>query len=144
MSQSNSMRMAARCCLTVGFGGRRLQRLDIGGDVQRFDVSELADLVLPDPAKEVAHGPVIGHAGVLIANLCCKEFQEPSDRVVAGACDHRRHSDHAPHCRRLNQRRALDHCRHVAPLGAHDDTLDDTLKVILDSHMPTSPRTRIV
>ena len=91
MSQSNSMRMAARCCLTVGFGGRRLQRLDIGGDVQRFDVSELADLVLPDPAKEVAHGPVIGHAGVVVLDRGRKKLEKPPGRPIAGIGDHCRH-----------------------------------------------------
>jgi hypothetical protein len=34
-------------------GGRRLQHLHIGGDVDRLDVGELADLVLLDPGKEV-------------------------------------------------------------------------------------------
>jgi hypothetical protein len=42
----------------VQLGGRILQRPDIGGDVDRLDVDELADLVLLDADKEVARGPI--------------------------------------------------------------------------------------
>jgi hypothetical protein len=37
-------------------GSGRLQRLYIGGDMDRLDVGELAELVLLDPGEEVAHG----------------------------------------------------------------------------------------
>jgi len=33
------------------FGGRRLQSLDVGGDVHGLDIGELADAVLVDPAR---------------------------------------------------------------------------------------------
>jgi len=68
-------------------GGRRLQHLYIGGDVDRLDVGELANLVLLDPGKEVAGGPVIGHARVLVADRGGEEFQEPARCMVAGAGD---------------------------------------------------------
>ena len=52
-SQSKHMRMAARCCLTVGLAILACERLDIGGDVERLDIDELADLVRVDPGEEV-------------------------------------------------------------------------------------------
>jgi hypothetical protein len=55
-------------------GGRRLQHLYIGGDVDRLDVGQRADLVLLDPGEEVARGPVIGHAGVLVADRRGEKF----------------------------------------------------------------------
>jgi hypothetical protein len=64
-------------------GSCRLQHLYIGGDVDRLDVGELADLVLLDPGKEVAGGPVIGHAGVLVADGGSEELEEPPGRVIA-------------------------------------------------------------
>ena len=78
-----------------GLGHPGAERLDIGGDVERLDVDELADLVTVDPGKELRHGPVIGHAGVLVADGGGEEFQEPSRGMVAGAGDHRRHGDAA-------------------------------------------------
>jgi hypothetical protein len=50
-------------------GGRRLQHLYIGGDVNGLDIGQHADLVLLDPGEEVTRGPVIGHARVLVAEL---------------------------------------------------------------------------
>ncbi len=38
-------------------------RLDIGGDMQRLDIGDLADLVLVAPGEEPAAGPVIGLVG---------------------------------------------------------------------------------
>jgi hypothetical protein len=65
-----------------GFGGRRLQRLDIGGDMHGLDIGELADAVLLDPGEERAHGPVISHARVLVADVGRKEFQKPPRGMV--------------------------------------------------------------
>jgi hypothetical protein len=104
-------------------GGRRLQHLHRGGDVDRLDVGELADLVLLDPGEKMAGGPVIGHAGVLVADGGGEEFEEPARRMSAGAGDHCRHNERAAQRRRLDRRRGLDHRRQVAPLGAHHDTL---------------------
>ena len=79
--------------------------------------------MLLDPGEEVARGPVIGHAGVLVADRGGKELEEPTGGMVAGAGDHGRHGERAAQRRRLDRRRGLDDRRHVAPLGAHGDTL---------------------
>jgi len=104
-------------------GRRLLQHLDIGGDVHGLDIGQLTDAVLLDPAEEVAHGPVISDAGVLVADLGCKEFEEAPGCMVAGPSDQRRHGHRAPHSRQLDRRRSFDHRRHVAPHGLHGDTL---------------------
>jgi hypothetical protein len=98
-------------------GGRRLQHLYIGGNVNGLDVGELANLVLLDPGKEVTGGPVIGHASVFVADGGSEELNEPPRGMVAGAGDHSRHGQRAP------QRLCLDRRRQVAPFGAHGDTL---------------------
>jgi hypothetical protein len=54
--------------------------------------------MLLDPGEEVAHGPVIGHARGVVADLSGKEFHEASRRVLAGVGDHRRHGDGARCC----------------------------------------------
>ena len=61
--------------------------------MQRLDVGELADLVLVAPGEEPADGPVIGHAGVLVADGGGEEFQEAAGGLVAGVGDHARHHD---------------------------------------------------
>jgi hypothetical protein len=116
-------------------GGRRLQHLYIGGDVDRLDVGELANLVLLDPAKEVAGGPVIGHARVLVADRGGEEFQEPARCMVAGAGDHGRHGERAAQRRNLDRRCGFAHCRQVTPHGDHGDTL----KVNFSPHIGPSP-----
>ena len=65
------------------------ERLDIGGDVQRLDVGELADLVLVAPGEEPHDGPVIGHARVLVADGGGEEFEEAARGLVAGVGDRR-------------------------------------------------------
>ena len=87
-SQSNSMRMAARCCLTVG--SKCLpERLDVGGDVHRLDVGDLAELVLVAPGEEPADGAVVGHARVRVADGGGEEFDEAARGLVAGIGDQR-------------------------------------------------------
>jgi hypothetical protein len=46
-------------------------------------------------SKEVRDRPVIGHAGVLVADGGGEEFQEAADRGVAGTGDRRRHGEPA-------------------------------------------------
>jgi len=48
--------------------GRALQRLDIGGDMDRLDIGELPDLVALDPGEELRHRPVVRHPGVFVAD----------------------------------------------------------------------------
>jgi hypothetical protein len=87
------MRMAAKCCFTVGFSKSLAERLDIGGDVKRLDVGELAQLVMLAPGEEPAHGMQIRRAGVPVADGRGEEFQEAARRSVAGVGDDRRHDD---------------------------------------------------
>ena len=58
--------------------------LDIGRDVQRLDVGDLADLVMLAPAEEPNAGPIIGHAGVFVADGGGEEFEEAAAGLVAG------------------------------------------------------------
>jgi hypothetical protein len=81
------MRIAARCCVTVGrasgaplngaiAGIRYLQRLQ-GGDMERLDIGKLADTVLLEPGKERACRPVIGHARVVGLDRGGEEIEKP-------------------------------------------------------------------
>ena len=70
-------------------GGRRLQHLYIGGDVYRLDIREFANAVLLDPGKEVTRRPVIGHAGVLVADRRGEKLDEAARGVLAGIGDRR-------------------------------------------------------
>jgi hypothetical protein len=65
-------------------GGRRLQRLDIGGDMQRLDVGELADPAPLDPCEELTRGPVISHARVAVADAGGEKFEEAAGGMRAG------------------------------------------------------------
>src|SRR3954467_12753088 len=65
-SQSNSMRTAARCCLTVG-----LAAVSCSASVSTSD-----DDGLFEPREERARGPIVGHAGILVADGGGKEFEE--------------------------------------------------------------------
>ena len=90
--------------------------------MERLDIGEVADTVLVEPGEERAHGPVIGHARVLVADRGGEEFEKAARGVIAGIGDHRRHRDRAVQGR-PNRRRDLDDRRQVVPLGAHADTL---------------------
>ena len=76
-------------------GGGFLQRLDIGRDMQRLDIDQLGDAALFEPGEERAARPVIGHAGVLVADRGGEEFEEAARGMVAGVGDRRRHDDGA-------------------------------------------------
>lgn len=58
--------------------------LDIGGDVQRLDVSQLADVVTVAPGEEPADRGHVGLPGVLVADGGGEEFQEAPGGVLAG------------------------------------------------------------
>jgi hypothetical protein len=47
--------------------------------------------VLLEPGEERAHGPVIGHAGVVVLDRGGKKIEEPARRAIPGVGDHRRH-----------------------------------------------------
>jgi hypothetical protein len=73
-------------------GRRGLQRLDIGGDVQRLDIGKIADVVPVEPGEERPNRPIIGQAGVAVVDLGGEEFEETARDIVAGGGDHRRQS----------------------------------------------------
>ena len=52
--------------------------------MNRLDIGEVADAVLLDPGKEVTRGPVIGHAGVLVADRRGEKLDEAARGVLAG------------------------------------------------------------
>jgi hypothetical protein len=64
-----------------------LERLYIGGDVERLDIDQRDDPGGVEPGEEVRDGPVIGHPGVLVADGGGKEFEEAADGGIAGAGD---------------------------------------------------------
>jgi hypothetical protein len=61
--------------------------------VQRFDIGNLADLVLVAPGEEPDAGTIIRHTGVFIADGGGEEFEEAARGLVAGGGDHARHQD---------------------------------------------------
>jgi kynurenine formamidase len=70
-----------------------LHRLDIGGNVQRFDIGDATELVFIAPGEEPTDSVVVGHAGVLVADGGGEKFQEAPRRLVAGVGDDRRYDD---------------------------------------------------
>jgi hypothetical protein len=66
------------------------ERLDIGGDVQRLDIGDFADLVPVAPFEEPHDGVVIGLSRV-VADGGGEEFQKAARGLVAGGGDHARH-----------------------------------------------------
>jgi hypothetical protein len=69
------------------------ERLDIGGDVERLDVGELAEFVAIAPVEEPHDGMVIGRPRVLVADGGGEEFEEAARGLVASRGDHARHHD---------------------------------------------------
>ena len=61
------------------------ERLDIGGDVERLDIGDLADLVLVAPGEEPHGGAIVRHARVFVADGGGEEFQKAARGLVAGA-----------------------------------------------------------
>jgi hypothetical protein len=86
------------------------ERLDIGSDVQRLDIGELADLVMVAPGEEPADRMQIRRPGVPVAGGGGEEFQEALRRRVAGIGDDHRHDD-----------RGCDRAGDPPGLGGRDD-----------------------
>ena len=87
MSQSNSIRIAARCCLTVGLAAARCLTVRSPGsdtfsafqiccDMERLDIDEFVDAVLLEQREERAHGPGIGHPGVVVLDRGGEEVEK--------------------------------------------------------------------
>ena len=69
------------------------ESLDIGGDMERLDIGDLANLVPVDPGEEPHGGVVIGLPRVLVADGGGKEFKEATRGLFAGLGDPARHHD---------------------------------------------------
>lgn len=82
-------------------------------------VGEFADLVLLDPAEEVASGPIIGHPSVLVADRRGEKLKEAPRGVVTGTGNHDRHRERTAQPSRADRRRGLHDRRHVLMLAAH-------------------------
>ena len=67
------------------------ERLDIGGDVERLDIGDLANPVPVAPGEEPHDGAIVRHAGVLVADGGGEEFEEAAAGLVAGGGDQARH-----------------------------------------------------
>lgn len=83
--------MAARCFLTRRLFKILAERLDIGGDVQRLDIGELAEFVVIAPVEEPRDGAIVRLPRVLVADGGGEEFQKAAGGMVAGGGDHARH-----------------------------------------------------
>ena len=67
------------------------ERLDIGRDVERLDIGDLADLMMVDPGEEPNDGVIIGRPRVLVADGGGEELEEAARGLVTGLDDHTRH-----------------------------------------------------
>jgi hypothetical protein len=61
--------------------------------MQRLDLADLADLVMVAPGEEPSCSPVIGHAGIFVADGGGEELEEAADGFVARGGEHARHQD---------------------------------------------------
>ena len=86
VSQSKHMRMAARCCLTVGADLALVKRLDVGGDVHRLDAGERQAVPLA-PGEEIADGSGVCLPGVGVADGGGQELDEPLACLLPGVGD---------------------------------------------------------
>jgi hypothetical protein len=74
------------------------------------------------PGEELAGSPVIGHAGVFVADRGSKEFDKPARCMIAGTGDRRRHGKRTVYRRRPHRRGHLDDGRHGRAIAAHAAT----------------------
>ncbi len=94
-SQSNSRRMAAKCCLNRGRAVDALQLLDVEGHRDRRDLVEL-EPALVAPGEEPSHGLAVCRAGVRVANLRCEELDHALGGRRTGPLDDRRQALDCP------------------------------------------------
>ena len=73
-----------------------LERLYIGGDVERLDIDQHHDPSGVQPGKKIGDGPIIGHAGVLVTDGGGKNSRKrrsavsPAPAIAAGTTRPRR------------------------------------------------------
>jgi hypothetical protein len=72
---SNSMRKAARCCLTVGAVNSRCRSLRKAATWEGSHLSELGDAAPLAPGREAARRVHVCLAGVVIVDLGGEEFE---------------------------------------------------------------------
>ena len=75
-SQSKSMRSPARRSLTEGAATRSWRLFDVGGDVHRLDVAQMADAMRAAPVGEAGRGLRVGLARVRIPDMGGEELQD--------------------------------------------------------------------
>ena len=94
--------------------------LDIGRDMQRLDQDELVQAVRLAPGEETNHGPVVGGAGVRVADSGGEELEESARCPLAGAGDDGRDHGTSSLCRQGRDgqcRRGKDEFGHDASHG---------------------------
>ena len=69
------------------------ERFDIGGDMQRLDISDFTNGVMITPGEEPHDGVIVSRARVLVADRRGEEFEEAARGLLAGVGDHSRHDD---------------------------------------------------
>ena len=69
------MRIAAKCCFTVGGRKLPLEVFDEGGDVERLHLVELVQSMRRAPVSEAPGRIKVGLAGVVVVDLRREEFQ---------------------------------------------------------------------
>ena len=84
-SQSQSMRIAARCCLTVG--DRPRVRPDVGGHVERGHGVE-AEASRLAPREKLPHRPPVRRPRPLVRDPPREELQEPRHGIRTRVDDH--------------------------------------------------------
>ena len=88
-SQLNSTRIAARCCLIVGFSNALARLRDIYGHVERLDGREVSYVLTVAPSQESATSAVVRIACVLVADRNSEEFDELFDCLLISPPDDR-------------------------------------------------------
>jgi hypothetical protein len=83
----DSVRIAARCCLTVGFSNS-LPSPRIGRDMHRLDIDHLFDVLAPIAPGEEAPAPMkICGARIRVVDRDGEEFEKAARGFVAGGRD---------------------------------------------------------
>src|SRR4051794_34884457 len=72
---------------------RLLQALDVGRDMHRFDIDDVADLMLIAPVEKLRDGSCIGQPSVAVADRGREKLDEVPRRMAASLCDHARQGD---------------------------------------------------
>jgi hypothetical protein len=88
-SESNSMRVQARCCVTVG-RPPGLQQFDVRGHVHRLNAPEFTNPLPFAPAGEIGGGAAISRPRVPVADVDSEEFKEAQRGPLPCPGDERR------------------------------------------------------